>query len=129
MALDGERAEGRHDGAGSVRASEQGPAEVDVVRWAVRDERWIAADSDPGCIIVYADAELTGWMPLPKKLPKLRANGDRRPRVRGRFRTRSEARESGIAAGRRSPEIEEDGVARPELAVAPEPAFSTCEAV
>ena len=70
---------------GSVRASEQGPAEVDVVRWAVREERWIAADSDPGCIIVYADAELTGWMPLPKKLPKLRANETAGTRVRGRF--------------------------------------------
>ena len=69
----------------SVRASEQGPAEVDVVRWAVRDERWIAADSDPGCIIVYADAELTAWMPLPKKLPKLRAAEAAGTRVRGRF--------------------------------------------
>ena len=69
----------------AVRASEQGPAEVDVVRWAVRDERWIAADSDPGCIIVYADAELTSWMPLPKKLPKLRAAESAGQRVRGRF--------------------------------------------
>jgi hypothetical protein len=68
-----------------VRASEQGAAEVDVVRWAVRDERWIAADSDPGCIIVYADAELTGWMPLPDALPKLRALKSAGQRMRGRF--------------------------------------------
>jgi len=68
-----------------VRASEQGPAEMDVVRWAMRDERWIAADSDPGCIIVYADAELTGWLPLPARLPKLRAAEAAGTRVRGRF--------------------------------------------
>jgi hypothetical protein len=66
----------------SVRASEQGPAEMDVVRWAERDERWIAADSDPGCIIVYADAELTGWLPLPSRLPKLRPFGLAGTRVR-----------------------------------------------
>jgi len=70
---------------GRVRASEQGPAEVDVVRWAARDERWIAADSDPGCIIVYADAELTGWMPVPKTLPRLRESESVGTRVRGRF--------------------------------------------
>ncbi len=69
----------------ALRASEQGPAEVDVVRWAVRDERWIAADSDPGCIIVYADIELTSWMPLPAKLPKLRATEGAGRRVPGRF--------------------------------------------
>lgn len=69
----------------SVRASEQGPAEVDVVRWAIRDERWIAADSDPGCIIVYADAEMTGWLPLPARLPKLRAAESAGRRIPGRF--------------------------------------------
>ena len=69
----------------AVRASEQGPAEVDIVRWAVRDERWIAADSDPGCIIVYADAELTSWMPLPGVLPNTRPTGGAGKRVRGRF--------------------------------------------
>ncbi len=68
-----------------VRASEQGPAEVDVVRWAIGDERWIAADSDPGCVIVYADAELTAWMPLPDALPKLRELKSAGRRVRGRF--------------------------------------------
>jgi hypothetical protein len=69
----------------SVRASEQGPAEMDVVRWAVSDERWIAADSDPGCIIVYADAEITGWAPLPRELPRLRISESAGRRVRGRF--------------------------------------------
>ncbi len=63
-----------------VRASEQGPAEVDVARWAKPDRSaeacWIAADSDPGCVIVYAEAELLGWMPLPAPLPKLRPTRD-----------------------------------------------------
>jgi hypothetical protein len=78
----------------AVRATEQGPSEVDVVRWAVRDERWIAADSDPGCIIVYADAEITAWMPLPARLPTLRADGAAGRRVPGRFE--DEAGGSGI---------------------------------
>ena len=60
-----------------VRASEQGPAEVDVARWAKPDqfgeECWIAADSDPDCMIIYSEAELSCWMPLPKQLPKLRS--------------------------------------------------------
>ena len=73
----------------SVRASEQGPAEIDVVRWAIRDERWIAADSDPGCIIVYADAEMTAWQPLPARLPTLRTEGNAGRRVPGRFEDQS----------------------------------------
>lgn len=73
----------------AVRASEQGPAEADVVRWAIRDERWIAADSDPGCIIVYADAEMTAWQPLPARLPALRTDGSAGRRVPGRFEDQS----------------------------------------
>ena len=61
----------------AIRASEQGPAEVDVVRWARSapgaEKGWIAADSDPALVIVYAEVELTHWMPLPSPLPKLRA--------------------------------------------------------
>jgi hypothetical protein len=61
----------------AVRASEQGPAEVDVARWTRADrsgeECWLAADSDPGCLVVYAEGELTSWMPLPSTLPKLRS--------------------------------------------------------
>jgi hypothetical protein len=61
----------------AVRASEQGPAEVDVVRWAkpepAGEECWIATDSDPGARVIYADAELTRWMPLPTALPPLRS--------------------------------------------------------
>ena len=61
----------------AVRATEQGPAEVDVARWAKPDrsseECWIAADSDPGCVIIYAEGELISWMPLPSPLPPLRS--------------------------------------------------------
>ena len=61
----------------AVRESEQGPAEVDVVRWAKpersAEECWIAVDSDPGCVIAYEEAELSSWMPLPTPLPKLRS--------------------------------------------------------
>jgi hypothetical protein len=60
-----------------IRASEQGPAEVDVVRWAKPDRSseacWISTDSDPAFPVVYADAELIAWMPLPAPPPKLRS--------------------------------------------------------
>ncbi len=53
----------------TVRPTEQGPAEVDVAYWARSDqlgrEGWRAADSHPGCVIGYVDAELKCWMPLP----------------------------------------------------------------
>lgn len=53
----------------TVRPVEQGPADVDVAYWADQDqfgiEGWRAGDSNPGCIIAYADPELKCWMPLP----------------------------------------------------------------
>ena len=59
----------------AVRASEQGPAEVDVVRWAKAgrsgEAGWIATDSDSGAPFVYAETELSSWMPLPTPLPPL----------------------------------------------------------
>lgn len=77
----------------AIVASEQGAAEVDVVRWAKprgsSERAWIAADSDPTAIIQYADAELAGWMPLPSVLPALRSTG--------------------TPGGRPAPEREEDG--------------------
>ena len=46
----------------TVRSSEQGPAEVDVVYWSHGDrfggEGWRASDSAPGCVIEYAEPEL-----------------------------------------------------------------------
>lgn len=54
----------------TVKASEQGPAQVDVAYWARADqfgmEGWRSADSHPGQIISYADPELLCWMPMPK---------------------------------------------------------------
>jgi len=59
-----------------VRATEQGPAEVDAVRWAVSarsgEGGWVANDSDPFARVVYAEVELSGWMPLPTQVPGLR---------------------------------------------------------
>ncbi len=61
----------------AVRASEQGPAEVDVVRWSraerAEEKGWVATDSQPGLSLIYAEAELTGWMPLPTPMPPLHA--------------------------------------------------------
>jgi hypothetical protein len=59
-----------------IRASEQGPAEVDVARWAKPDRSheacWVSSDSDQGCAIVYAESDLEGWMALPSPMPRLR---------------------------------------------------------
>jgi hypothetical protein len=75
----------------AIRATEQGPAEVDVVRWTnasgSNEHCWVAIDSDPGCVIMYSDTELAGWMPLPTMVPTLRSTGARvrqsAPAVRG----------------------------------------------
>jgi hypothetical protein len=60
-----------------IRASEQGAAEYDSVRWgtsARSDEAsWVATDSDPDARITYADSELAGWMQPPASLPPLRS--------------------------------------------------------
>lgn len=60
-----------------VRATEQGPAEIDAVRWSVSarsgQEAWVANDSDPFARIAYAEAELEGWLPLPTQTPRLRS--------------------------------------------------------
>jgi hypothetical protein len=57
-----------------IKASEQGEAGVDMARWT-RPERgaepfWVSAESPPGAAIVYAEAELSGWMPLPSPMPR-----------------------------------------------------------
>ena len=60
----------------AIRGSEQGPAEVDVARWARpgrgQDPCWIAADSDRDCMFVYDESELACWMPLPSTSDGLR---------------------------------------------------------
>ncbi len=61
----------------AVHASEQGPAQMDVVAWVTpahgADEAWLAADSRPDLEVTYAEGELAGWMPLPDDLPPLRS--------------------------------------------------------
>lgn len=66
-----------------VRATEQGPSEIDAVRFATSarsgEESWVANDSDPFARVVYAEAELAAWMPLPTQLPKLRSAKNTEP--------------------------------------------------
>jgi hypothetical protein len=66
----------------AIHASEQGPAEVDAVRWAQSarsgEEGWVANDSDPFARIVYSEPELSGWLPLPTQLPALRSQKQER---------------------------------------------------
>lgn len=63
----------------AIRPTEQGPAEVDVVRWGPPhpgvDPCWIAIDSDPQALVTYAEPELTWWMPMPDPLPRARGTG------------------------------------------------------
>lgn len=57
----------------TVRQSEQGSAEVDVVFWSPGDrfaiEGWRASDSVPGRVVEYAESELKCWMPMPSANP------------------------------------------------------------
>lgn len=61
----------------ALNASEQGPAEVDMVRWAKpernAEECWVATDSDAGSPVVYSSSDLSSWMPLPSPIPRLRS--------------------------------------------------------
>ncbi|MBB4001719.1 MAG: hypothetical protein V7704_18325 [Aurantimonas endophytica] len=54
----------------TVRAGEQGPAEVDTVRWtSVRgapEKAWVATDTDADSPVAYQDDELLAWMPFPE---------------------------------------------------------------
>jgi hypothetical protein len=59
----------------AIRESEQGPAQVDVARWAKpargNEKCWVSADSTPDCAIIYAEGELAYWMALPTSVPRL----------------------------------------------------------
>jgi hypothetical protein len=63
----------------AIRPTEQGPAEVDVVRFARPqpgvDPCWMAIDSDPAALVTYSEVELTWWMPMPDPLPRVQATG------------------------------------------------------
>ena len=67
----------------ALRASEQGPAELDTVRWAKSatsgQEGWVAFDSDPDARVVYADSELAYWLPLPSQIAPARPPSSTKP--------------------------------------------------
>ncbi|MCC6983896.1 MAG: hypothetical protein IT535_11545 [Bauldia sp.] len=68
----------------AVGSTEQGPAELDVVHWGLdpsSGESWIASDSENGAVFAYGDAELSGWMLLPARLPPLRNRQAERKRA------------------------------------------------
>jgi hypothetical protein len=60
-----------------IRASEQGPSEVDSVRWSKSarsgEGNWVANDSDPFARVIYGEGELSAWMPLPNQAPAPRS--------------------------------------------------------
>ncbi len=62
-----------------IRAGEQGPADVDVVRWVTpkrnADPCWTSTDSTHDCTIVYEDWEASFWMALPTSLPPVKTAG------------------------------------------------------
>lgn len=59
-----------------IRASEQGPSDVDVVRWGrpkrSGDDCWVSTDSSHDCAIIYEEVELAFWMPLPSTIAPVR---------------------------------------------------------
>ena len=59
-----------------IRASEQGPADVDVVRWdrprRNADPCWTSTDSNHDCAIAYEDWEVSFWMALPSTVPSVK---------------------------------------------------------
>lgn len=63
----------------SIRSTEQGPTEVDVVRWTrpkrAHDYCWTSTDSSHDCAITYEDWELAFWMPLPTGMPVVKTPG------------------------------------------------------
>jgi hypothetical protein len=74
----------------AIRESEQGPAQVDVVRWAkparANEKCWLSADSAPDAAVIYAEGELAFWMPLPTNVPRLASGGiatSRLPQIPG----------------------------------------------
>ncbi len=62
-----------------IRGSEQGPADVDVVRWTrpkrAAEDCWVSTDSSADCAIIYEDWEVAFWMPLPPTIAPVRSPG------------------------------------------------------
>jgi hypothetical protein len=63
----------------AIRPSEQGAAEVDVVRWGkprrAEDACWMSTDSSHDCPIFYNGWEVAFWMPLPSWMPEMKPPG------------------------------------------------------
>jgi hypothetical protein len=68
-----------------LKASEQGPAQMDVVRWArsarTGEGAWVAADSDQVARVAYSDADLECWLPLPTQAPRQRVPAAPQPEI------------------------------------------------
>jgi hypothetical protein len=66
-----------------IRGTEQGPADVDVVRWTRHkrdaDPCWVSTDSSADCAIVYEDWEVAFWI-APVRTPGLAAKLPEFPR-------------------------------------------------
>ncbi len=56
-----------------VHATEQWPAEVELVRWGIpphgADAGWYAADGGANNPLLFSEGELRCWMPLPEPPP------------------------------------------------------------
>ncbi|MBO0902197.1 hypothetical protein [Jiella sonneratiae] len=54
----------------TVRGGEQGPAEVDTVRYqtvrGTSERQWVATDMGPDGLVTYDEDELVAWMPWPE---------------------------------------------------------------
>ncbi|WAP69197.1 hypothetical protein [Jiella pelagia] len=54
----------------TVRGGEQGPAEVDTVRYqtirGTGERGWVATDLGPESLVTYDEDELVAWMPWPQ---------------------------------------------------------------
>jgi hypothetical protein len=66
-----------------LKASEQGPAQMDVVRWAYSAQSgegaWVANDSDSVARVAYSDGDIECWLPLPTQ-DTARRPAPRKPR-------------------------------------------------
>ncbi|TFF27677.1 hypothetical protein E3C22_04265 [Jiella endophytica] len=58
----------------TVRGGEQGPAEVDTVRFQAPrgsgEKAWMATDMGPDGLVTYDEDELVAWMPWPEPTPE-----------------------------------------------------------
>jgi len=62
-----------------TRATEQGPSDVDVVRWAKPKSHsefcWVSTDSGQDFVVIYDEWEVANWMALPSWSPPYKTPG------------------------------------------------------